>query len=364
MNIGIYQPWIYQRGGMEKDILCFAKNSKHKIIFYTNNYNPKNTFRDFKKFKVIQLNTTPVERDFISNIKTILTILNTKIPKEPKIDVLLVSTGGFGELISLNYNERQFLFCHTPIRAFHDEKFKKHGIQSSLFKIPYVMLEKKAFSKYSKIIVHSQNVKNRIVNDKLADSRKIKKVYGCTKIYKKSNVFKKYFFAPGRIHWTKGFEKIIEEFKEFEKKNKGFNLIIGGNYDQKNKKYYEKLKKLINPRIQILTNTTEKQFDKLYEECYCVIFNGLNEDWGLVNLEGFAHGKPVISINEGGPLEQVINGKNGFLCKENEFHEKMSYVASHPEKVKKMGEFAFSFVKKYSEKEFARQIDEILEKLD
>ena len=39
----------------------------------------------------------------------------------------------------------------------------------------------------------------------------------------------------------------------------------------------------------------------------------VNEDYGLVPLEGMAAGKPCIAANEGGCKETVVDGKTGFL---------------------------------------------------
>jgi alpha-1,3/alpha-1,6-mannosyltransferase len=33
-----------------------------------------------------------------------------------------------------------------------------------------------------------------------------------------------------------------------------------------------------------------------------------------VPLEAMAAARPVIAVNEGGPLETVVDGENGFLC--------------------------------------------------
>ena len=39
------------------------------------------------------------------------------------------------------------------------------------------------------------------------------------------------------------------------------------------------------------------------------------EGFGMIQVEAMACGKPVISINVGGPAETIIHGKTGFLAK-------------------------------------------------
>jgi alpha-1,3/alpha-1,6-mannosyltransferase len=52
----------------------------------------------------------------------------------------------------------------------------------------------------------------------------------------------------------------------------------------------------------------------LYRRCLATLFTALNEDWGIVVLEGMASGKPVIAVARGGPLESVLHEETGLLC--------------------------------------------------
>ncbi len=65
--------------------------------------------------------------------------------------------------------------------------------------------------------------------------------------------------------------------------------------------------------IMIKKNISDKELDKYYSECYATLFLAINEDTGLVPLESFSYGKPVISVNEGGPREFIVNEVNGLL---------------------------------------------------
>ncbi|MCK4553895.1 glycosyltransferase family 4 protein [Candidatus Parcubacteria bacterium] len=52
------------------------------------------------------------------------------------------------------------------------------------------------------------------------------------------------------------------------------------------------------------------------------------EGFGMIQLEAMACGKPVISINEGGPKDTIIHGKTGFLAEVGEtvkLHEEWAY---------------------------------------
>lgn len=65
MKIALYYPWISLKSGVERTILEIIKNSKHQYTVYTNNFDPKNTFPEFNKVKVVQLKQIPLKTDFL-----------------------------------------------------------------------------------------------------------------------------------------------------------------------------------------------------------------------------------------------------------------------------------------------------------
>jgi len=123
--------------------------------------------------------------------------------------------------------------------------------------------------------------------------------------------YDKYFFLPGRIDPTKRIEYVISAFNEFRKTHGDFRLVIAGSLDEKFRWYYEKIKSIFDG--EILLNVDSYKMLELYSNCYCVLFSGMDEDFGITPLEGMACSKPVISVNEGGPRETVVDGKTGFL---------------------------------------------------
>ena len=52
MRIALFHPWIKSKGGAEKVILEFLKNTKHKTDVYTWIYDKENTFEEFKNFNI------------------------------------------------------------------------------------------------------------------------------------------------------------------------------------------------------------------------------------------------------------------------------------------------------------------------
>ena len=108
------------------------------------------------------------------------------------------------------------------------------------------------------------------------------------------------FEAYKRIDWQ------IEAFRGTNEK-----LVIIGNgplYDT----YYEYIKKHKIDNITLLNAPGKDKLIEYYSRCKAFIFTSYKEHFGMTPLEAMASGKPVISTREGGPLEYVIEGVNGF----------------------------------------------------
>ncbi|MEM3192199.1 MAG: glycosyltransferase, partial [Candidatus Parvarchaeota archaeon] len=88
-----------------------------------------------------------------------------------------------------------------------------------------------------------------------------------------------------------------------------------------------------------------------------------NEDFGLVPLESMASCKPVISFNEGGPKETILDGITGFLVDDVDgMAEKMKYLAGNVDETIKMGKNGRAWVEKnFPPGAFFSRIDSIVE---
>lgn len=372
MKVAIYHPWIHLRGGGERVIMELAKRGKYSYTIFTHHYKPEETFEEFKKLKVVNLAPESEIRGVLSRGLTFgfRYILPSKLPLE-SFDVFLVSTGGIAELIAYrNHEIPTYCYCHTPLRAVHDEDYVKTYMLKNkglgfrlLFKLSkkfYSYIEKPTWKYFIKVFVNSNNTKNRLLNGRLVPEHKIKIIHPGvdTKKFKhKSN--EPFFFMPGRINKYKRQLLGIKAFKLFKKKVKGFKLVIAGHVAPKDREYYELIKKYAEKvgDVEIKTNVSDERLADLYSRCYAVLFTAVNEDWGLIPLEANASGKLCISVAEGGPLESIKNGYNGFLVEANPeaFAKKMIEVAKM--NVEEYVENCLKEAKKYDWEVFAKKLE-------
>ncbi len=70
----------------------------------------------------------------------------------------------------------------------------------------------------------------------------------------------------------------------------------------------------LESRVRVLGPVAEEDLIRLYAECRGVLFTTWREDFGLVTVEAFASGKPVIVCHDGGGATELVHhGRNGYV---------------------------------------------------
>lgn len=379
MRVAIYYPWVYLTSGVERTIAEIAKRSKHKVTIFTNHFDPKNTYADFKDLKVIQLAYIPVARNIFSVTRAAVTIALQKIDLS-SFNALLVHSDGLGDLIlSLNRNIPVVCFCHTPLRPVFDKDYRKRilkdyrGIWRICFlvtSIAFKIIDQLLWRNYQYVIFNSKESLRRAKTGGLLRffTRRYEILHPGVAHYKPSWKYKPYFLIAGRIMWTKNIELGIQSFIRFKRVHpncSAFRLIIAGQVDQKSKAYLKKLIRITRTRkdINLVIFPSEKRLKKLYSYCWTVVLTSFNEDWGLTLLEANAHGKPTIAVNRGGPKESQLHGITGYLLRPNaaEFSKKMALLAQNKTLTNNMGHQAYINSKKYNWSSFVKKLDTVLD---
>lgn len=68
-------------------------------------------------------------------------------------------------------------------------------------------------------------------------------------------------------------------------------------------------------RVRFAGFVSDEALRDLYADCLAVCYAPLDEDYGLVTLEAFQSGKPVVTASDsGGVLEFVRHGETGLIC--------------------------------------------------
>lgn len=377
MNIAIYYPWIYLRSGIERTILETVKRSKHKYTIFTNHFDSKATFPEYKSLKVVKLKRISVRRDLFSVFGAAITILGQKVDLS-KFDALIVHSEGLGDLFLARNNQiPTYCYCHTPLRPVFDPEYKKRAFprRGKLSKLAYTLFENSfkyldrfLWLKYKHVFFNSSESYKRAFRGGLIKRKSSYEVLhpgiDWGKI-KPRGKYDKIFLVPGRIMWTKNIELAIESYKLFKARDTNdFKLIIAGHLDVKSKPYLNYLKRITknDPGISFVINPSDNKMEDLYNNCYAVICPAFNEDWGLTAIEANAYSKAVLAVNAGGFKESQIDKRTGYLLAPitKSISKKMSLLAKKTSLATKMGRFARTNAKQYSWEEFIKRLDNFL----
>jgi glycosyltransferase involved in cell wall biosynthesis len=372
-KIALFHPWIKSKGGAEKVVLEILKKSKNKIDVYTWVYDKKNTFEEFKKYKINVVAPKFFQKISRKNVMRglfLLVSLFSKIPLK-KYDLFLISTSGVGEFVTFRNRIKGKVgaYVHTPLRAANKKivkweiKDKKHVKRfSHLLAVKiYRILEKISWKKLDFVVFNSELSRQRAEESKILKGKKNKIIYPpidhfANKEGKKEN----YFLYVSRINSPKRQLELLRAWEKFIKNHPGYKLILVGSGE--NKKYFTKVKEFSEKLegVHLRSHLKKKELVKLYSNCLAGLFLGYQEDFGMVPLEIISYGKPLIAVDEGGYVNVI-----------GDFH-KIKEKHNSEEMVEEIEKGLKSFINskkkiktenKIKDKNFIKEIDEFLNEI-
>ena len=163
---------------------------------------------------------------------------------------------------------------------------------------------------------------------------------------------------------AKGLDLLIDAFQKFCLVDDEWKLVIAGDGPQRNLVFNRMWKAGLQERVQFVGVTNNVQ--KYYLESSVYLLSSRWEGWGLVIIEAFEMGMPVVSFDIV-PVDLLItNGEDGLIVEKydvDQFAAAMVKLAHDDELRYRMGEKAVAKAEKYSEKTVAEKWQNMLENL-
>ncbi len=375
MKVAIVQPFLNQTGGVERVVLKMAQHYNAPI--YVVDYDKDKTFPDFQKMDV-RLIPVPKWINFFkflpyrafAGLKYGVAFYFYKFKENYDYIIANYPPSEWSAI----RNKNVVWYCHSPLRDAYDlyEYRQKNRMKTDrlYFKILvsiFRFIDKLAVHKIKIIVSNSKNVQKRIEK---YFKRESEVIYPCVDPEKYRNDGDgKYFLYVSRFVPSKRQEYVVHIFERFHNlydSNGEYKLILAGgtSADPESTRYLEELKKFVkdNPLIKIIENPKDDEVINLYSNCSAFLFTGLDEDFGIVPLEAMASGKPIISVDEGGPREYIKNEQNGFLAPTIEkFVEYMELIKSRSLYAENIGKNAKNtIIKMFSWDGFLNKLDNML----
>ena len=126
---------------------------------------------------------------------------------------------------------------------------------------------------------------------------------------------KPYILGLGRLVFQKGFDLLLESFKQIASEFNNLDLILAGE-GTRSQELQEQTQSLgIEKKVHFLGGVNLKKVGQLLKGCECFVVPSRWEPFGIVILEAMVCAKPVIATSSGGPQEIIEDGVNGLLVK-------------------------------------------------
>jgi len=169
----------------------------------------------------------------------------------------------------------------------------------------------------------------------------------------------------GRIDPEKEVEVLFEAAKEILKKRKTKFIFAGPG--KLLDSFREQVKEEgLEDSISFIGPARGKKLIDLYQKAWFFWIASRAESQGIVILEAFSSGLPVIASRAGGVSEMVVDGENGFLVekqKPDDYAEKALTIINDSKLRERLSKNAISSVRKFDQKKMFEKYVSLYEKL-
>ena len=150
----------------------------------------------------------------------------------------------------------------------------------------------------------------------------------------------------GRVSKEKNLQLLGKAFKSLVRSHPELKLFIVGDGP-----YQDEMRRELAGAPCIFTGyLAGEELAEVYASCDLFVFPSTTDTFGNVVLEAQASGLPVIVTDAGGPQENVVEGKTGFIIPANEdsLFNTIQMLIAQPQRLQEMGQAARDYVQQRS----------------
>ncbi|MFH1896384.1 MAG: glycosyltransferase family 4 protein [bacterium] len=167
----------------------------------------------------------------------------------------------------------------------------------------------------------------------------------------------------GRIFKEKGVDQLIRAVALLKQ---DFRLVIcGAGWDKE--RCARIVKELgLDSRVTFAGSVPQKELLEYYQQAEVVVVPSVwPEPFGLIGIEAYQYGKPVVGFDSGGISEWLKNGKNGFLVEGlniSQMAQKIDLLLKDKDLAQKMGQAGKAMVaEEFTFKGHIKRLEEVFE---
>lgn len=365
LKVALVIDWLTNLGGAEKVVAAVAELYPDAPIYTTFlNYDKvKSLFPDRERLRPSRYDHIPL----VSNRQmTIAPFLKTAVESLDlsQYDLILSFSSSVAKNIRVREGQTHICYIHTPARYIWQKEDDNRFEKFPRFTRPLVNLYLERLKKWD---TEGTKTVHHFIANSLETAKRVKKFYDRDTVILYPPVRfeefyiceegerKEYYFAFGRFVKYKKFDLLVEAFA----KTPDRQLLLGGDGPEK-AALEAKVKALGISNITFLGRLPFFELKKYLSQAKALLLPQ-KEDAGIVQLEAFASGVPVIAYGEGGVLDVLEEGTNGILFPQQT-------PESLIEGIKKFETMSFdsqtirATAEKYSTKNFQKNYQALVEK--
>ncbi len=274
---------------------------------------------------------------------------------------LIISDGtAWAKSVITNSDQLHISYVHTPPRFLYkystESTLRKNILLMPLFAYLDFYLRIWDFSAAKRpdfLIANSKEVQKRIKKFYKRESIVIYPPVETSK-FNEANDIRNYYVISGRLSSYKNFDLVVELFNNIEKKL----VVIGTGIEEKN------LKNLAKKNIKFLGKVLNEELHEVLSHAKGYLFPVKEEDFGIAPVEALSHGIPVLAHRSGGPLETILENKDGLFFDEIDLDSLTNKFLEFDKKInenffdrKEISERA----QKFNEKYFIKNLSDFIE---
>ncbi|WP_236639688.1 glycosyltransferase [Salinigranum halophilum] len=220
---------------------------------------------------------------------------------------VLVTSGATTRAVITPDDVLHINYCHSPPRWFYDLYHDRKGSVVGQLSRPLVRHLR------TRDTALDDRVDHYLVNSPVVQ-RRLWKFYKreSTVLYPPVDLSSYHAVAPrdfylhlGRLDREKGVEAVVDAFAGTDRR-----LVLAGGCGDVGERVRQTIRN--DDRIDYVGFVSDREKHDLLAHCRAVVFNGRNEDFGIVPIEANASGKACLVRNDGFPGIYVEDGIHGF----------------------------------------------------
>lgn len=277
---------------------------------------------------------------------------------------------------------KSLYYCHDPyIRSVYEPEIERKNKKLSFKERLKIIFYWSAKFLYQKILAWQDKI-----NTKKATKVIICSKYAAKKMKDKYDVYAEVVYpgvdiesfrpldikkdnaviSQGAVLFRKGHQFIIESLGKIEKRLRPKLYILADSGREDEEFFLLDLAEKLDLEVKIFKGVNDEEIVKIYNQALLCLCGQINEPFNLSVLEANACGIPVVSVDEGGMKETVIDKVNGYLVERNRqvFAAKIKELLENKEKMEEMGKRGREYmIKNFNWQVCNQKLKKIIEKI-